>query len=179
MRNAFKVADVLGENLGTGVLGRMQDQLKIKGLQTSANSIAGKGGTMLSGDAQFNNPVFTVSTGKLQSLNNKPTIENLLEEVKVLNGVGDEGNSLLGEHWSSRVASSLFEHELMQEIAAIPEFEVTDYPETTKLSPGFKAIAGHMKSRLYRKVNRDVFYVSDNGEFELVFSFPPWRSLGN
>ena len=97
-------------------------------------------------------------------LNQYPTIENLIDVVKELNGVGESGNSLLSEHWSSRVAYALFEHEQMHEIAAIPEFEVIDYPVTSvKLTSSFKAVAGYMKSRQYRKANRDVFVLSQGG----------------
>lgn len=54
--------DVNDENPGTGVMGRMNDVLKQKGLQTSANNVA-SGLKMLSGDQMFNNPVYT---GKIQ-----------------------------------------------------------------------------------------------------------------
>ena len=141
------------------------DILKIKGLHTSANSVGGFAfGGMLSGDQMYQNPVFTVSTqSEPPELNKKPTIGNILDEVKLLNGVGAAANSLLGEHWSSRVASSLFEHELMHEIAAIPEFTVVDYSAPDKLSAAFRAVAGYMKSREYRKVNREAFVLKHKG----------------
>ena len=105
-----------------------------------------------------------VSTKSPQALNWAPTVDGLVDVVKSLNGVGEIGNSQLSEYWSSRVAASLFELEQMQDIAAIPEFEITDYPETSvKLTSSFKAIAGYMKSREYRKVNRDVFFLTQGG----------------
>ena len=53
---------------------------------------------------------------------------------------------------------------LMHEIASMPEFDLNNYPESTvKLASSFKAVAGYMKSRSFRKVNRDVFVVSQNG----------------
>ena len=52
----------------------------------------------------------------------------------------------------------------MHEIASMPEFDLNNYPESTvKLASSFKAVAGYMKSRSFRKVNRDVFVVSQNG----------------
>ena len=104
-----------------------------------------------------------MSTKSPSVLNKYPTID-LIDVVKTLNGVGETGNSLMSEYWSSRVASALFEHEQMHEIAAIPEFEVIDYPVTSvKLTSSFKAVAGYMKSRQYRKANRDVFVLSQGG----------------
>ena len=100
--------------------------------------------TMLSGDPIFSNPVFTVSTKDPSALNEKPTINTLIDNVKILNGVGNVDNSVLSEQWSSRVASALFEHEQMIEVASMPEFEVTDYPllSSNKLTSSFKAVAG-------------------------------------
>ena len=109
----------------------------------------------------ISSPHLPVSTKSPSILNKYPTIANLIDVVKTLNGVGETGNSLMSEYWSSRVASALFEHEQMHEIAAIPEFEVIDYPVTSvKLTSSFKAVAGYMKSRQYRKANRDVFELS-------------------
>lgn len=96
-------------------------------------------------------------------LNKYPTVENLLDVVKDLNGVGETGNSLLSEHWSSKVATSLFEHEQSHTIAAMPEFDVSNYPTPNRLSSSFKAVASYMKSRTYRKVNREVFVVGQGG----------------
>ena len=119
---------------------------------------------MLSGDPIFSNPVFTVSTKDPSALNEKPTINTLIDDVKILNGVGNVDNSVLSEQWSSRVASALFEHEQMIEISSMSEFDLVNYPEpTSKLATGLKAVAGFMKSRAFRKVNREVYVVSDNG----------------
>ena len=110
----------------------------------------------------------TVSTKNPTALNKYPTIGNLIDAVKQLNGVGGVGNSVLSEQWSSRVASALFEHEQMIEVASMPEFEVTDYPllSSNKLTSSFKAVAGYMKSRKFRNVNRDVFVVSQ-GSYDM------------
>ena len=106
----------------------------------------------------------TVSTKNPTALNKYPTIGNLIDAVKQLNGVGGVGNSVLSEQWSSRVASALFEHEQMIEISSMSEFDLTNYPESTmKLASQFKAVAGYMKSRAFRKVNREAFVVSQNG----------------
>jgi len=111
MQEMFYTGDPKREDIGTGVMGRMLDTLNNQGLQTSANNV-NSGMTMLSGDPTYSNPVFTVSTKDPAVLNQKPTIDNLMEDhVKVLNGIGDVDNSLLSEQWSSRVASALFEHE--------------------------------------------------------------------
>ena len=55
MQSAFHKLDIYDSNPGTGVMGRMLDVLKLKGLQTSANN-AGGGQEMLAGDQLYNNP---------------------------------------------------------------------------------------------------------------------------
>ena len=69
----------------------------------------------------------------------------------------------MSETWASRVSTALFELEQAQEIKKLEEFKLTGYPDSTvKLANGLKAVATHMKSRAYRKVNRDVFVVNQN-----------------
>ena len=133
------------------------------GVQTSANNV-NNGMTILSGNADLFNPIYTVSTKATGELNKFPTVDNLMDIVKELNGVGEVGNNMLSEYWSSRVASALFEHELEHELLSMPEFDMSGYPTSNvQLTSSFKAVAGYMKSREYRKVNRDVFVVSSSG----------------
>ena len=121
---------------------------------------------MLSGDAIFNNPVYQVSPQDPNILNDYPTIENLIDIVKELNGVGEIRNSMLSDYWSSRVAQGLFEHEQTIEFHAMPELELADYPVVDSLDMYFKAVAKHMKSHEIRKVNRDVF-VLGQGHYDM------------
>ena len=65
-----------------------RDKLRLKGFQTAANA-RGAGGGMLQGDQEYKNPVYGVSTGAPQALNQDPTINNIYEVVKELNGVGE------------------------------------------------------------------------------------------
>ena len=76
----------------------------------------------------------------------------ITEVVKQLNGVGELGSSVMSETWSSRVAASLFEHEQMQEIASMPEFDITSYGDgddilSRSLGSSFKAVVEFMKVR--------------------------------
>ena len=143
---------------------RMLDILsQQEGVTTSANNV-NNGIALLSGDANLFNPIYSVSTKSTGELNKFPTVDNLMDVVKELNGVGEVGNNMLSEYWSSRVASALFEHELEHELLSMPEFDMSGYPTSNvQLTSSFKAVAGYMKSREYRKVNRDVFVVSQSG----------------
>ena len=170
MQKTFLTCDTYGNTPGTGVLGRILDVVQSKGLKTSANNVNG-GATMLSGDISLGNQVNTISTippdttSSTNALNKYPTVDNLLDHIKELNGKGEIDNSMLTEVWSSRVSSALFEHEQMQIIASIPEFVVSNYPVTSEsaLTSSFKSIAGYMKSHEYRNVNREAFVLSQTG----------------
>jgi len=149
MQHEMQRGDPYNTMPNTGVLGRILDQLKLQGFHTSANS-RGAGGGMLTGDPQYQNPVNGVSTKAPSPLNNKPTagLENLYEIIKELNGVGSPENGVMSETWSSRVATSLFEHETMDLIQSNPDFDITSYGDedsSGSLSSSFKAILEFMK----------------------------------
>lgn len=157
-------------NAGTGVFGRMLDKLKLKGYHTSANSVVGGEGA-LTGDQYYSNPVNLLSlTTEIAELNKIPSIDNLVDLVKELNGVGEKDNNYLAETFSDRVAMAFAEHEANAEIASNPLFNLpivgdSGYGGSTKddLNMNFWAVARHMKSRAYRKVNRDVYFVTQRG----------------
>jgi len=146
MQHEFFTGDPLEKNAGTGVFGRMLDVLRLNGYHTSANAVTGYGGKMLTGDQLHNFPVTTVGTVPPKELNMSPTIANLYDVVKELNGKGEPGNSFLSETWSSRVATALFEHEQMVIISNDDRFEVKDYPEGYDVQLGlqFQAVAEYM-----------------------------------
>jgi len=135
-------------NANTGVFGRILDKLKLQGYQTSANAVEA-GSTMLTGDQQYNNPVNGVSTKAPKTLNQNPTVQNMYEVVKQLNGVGEEDSGVMSEAWSSRVAAALHEHEQMHEIANTPEFNIDSYgaDDDSSMSGRFRAVIEFMKVR--------------------------------
>ena len=144
----------------------MLDKLKLKGYHTSANTVTG-GDTALTGDQYYNNPVNTVSASSPSELNRIPSINNLVDLVKELNGNGESDNNYLSETFSGRIASAFAEHEANVEISSNPLFDLpsSDYGGSMNdsLNRGFWAVARHMKSRAFRKVNRDIYFVSQRG----------------
>ena len=168
MVHEFYRGDPLDVNTNTGVFGRMLDKLKLQGYQTSANS-RGAGDQMLAGDQKYKNPIWGVSTSAPSDLNQDPTVLDIYEVVKELNGVGTPTSGVMSETWSSRVAAALFEHEQMKLIATMDEFDVETYGEGdladggSSLGSSFKAIIEYMKSRHFRKVNREVYVLSQDG----------------
>lgn len=165
-------------NPGTGVFGRILDVLKnTTRYQTSANSVVGSGEKMLTGDQLFNNPVVSLSVRPPTVVNAYPTID-AIPLVKELNGVGEKTSSFLGETWSSRISSALFEHEQMYNISVVhqKEYEVENYAFDQKegLSMQLKEVAEYMNSRNYRNVNREAFVVSHGG-----YDMHPANELGH
>lgn len=90
-------------------------------------------------------------------------MENIYEIVKELNGVGQQDNGAMSEAWSSRVASGLFEHEEAIEFAQLPQLSDHTYPGEGSLNERFGAVMKSMKSRGYRKVNREFYVVKHDG----------------
>lgn len=162
----YATGDPYEVNAGTGVFGRMLDKLRLKGYHTSANNANG-GEAALIGDQYYNNPVNSVSSTTPSQLNKIPSIDNLVDLVKQLNGNGDRDNNYLSETFSERVASAFADHEANIEVASNPQLDLPmgDYggSSTDDLNKGFWAIARHMKSRAHRKVNRDIYFVAQRG----------------
>ena len=81
-----------------------------------------------------------------------------------MNGVGEIDNSIMSESWSARVATSLFEYEQLLEINSMEEFKIGEHYNAgvnhKSLNAKFKAILEFMISRTMRKVNREVYILS-------------------
>lgn len=119
------------------------------GHHTSANAVNGYGEKMLQGDQKHSDPVVTVATVEQMRLNLSPTVDNIFEIVKEINGKGEAANSFLGEVWSSRVATALYEHEQVLSIQNNDNFEAKTYPspalaKDNQLALQFQAVANHM-----------------------------------
>ncbi|KAL7541680.1 LOW QUALITY PROTEIN: hypothetical protein ACHAXR_011131 [Thalassiosira sp. AJA248-18] len=171
MVDEFYRNDPYGKNANTGVLGRMLDKLRLRGYQTAANS-RGAGRTLLQGDQEYKNPVYGISTSAPQALNQDPTVNNIYEVVKELNGVGESVSSVMSETWSGRVATALFEHEQMELISTMPEFDIESYGdgdayEEGSLGSSFRVIMEHIKSRHFRKVNREAYVLKHSASFDM------------
>ena len=119
---------------------------------------------MLQGFPEYKNTITEVTLSNPKDLNQYPTVTNLFDVAKQLNGVGELGNSFFGEAWADSMSTALFEHEKLMAIAAAG-IEVTDYPLNgeSNLSKGLNAIANHMLSREFRNVNRDIFVLRQGG----------------
>lgn len=155
--------DPYDEAPDTGVFGRLLDMLQKQGHHTSANNLNGEK-QMLQGFPEYLNTIHEVALSAPTDLNQYPTVTDLYDVAKNLNGVGELGNSFFGEAWSESVSAALFEQEQSMAIAAAG-IEVTDYPLNgeSRLSKGLNAIANHMLSRDFRNVNRDIYVLREGG----------------
>jgi hypothetical protein len=155
--------DPYDEAPATGVFGRLLDMLQKQGHHTSANNVRGDK-QMLQGFPEYQNNIYEVTLSDPKDLNQYPTVTDLFDVAKQLNGVGELGNSFFGEAWADSVSTALFEHEQLL-AAAVAGIEVSDYPLNgeSSLSKGLNAIANHMLSRNFRNVNRDIYVLREGG----------------
>ncbi len=155
------------QNPGTGVGGRLLDMLKKNGHQTSGNTVDGS--SLLNvGDSYYSNPPATINTGTVSTIDEVSSLGEgeMLNLIKQLNGNGAGSNSMFGETWSQKLSQSLFEYETSLEIdAAIQngDFNMDGYKAKGEVANQFKATAQYMKSRHLRKVDREVYVVSQGG----------------
>ncbi len=141
--------------------------LKKNGHQTSGNTVDGS--SLLNiGDSYYSNAPATIATGGVQIIDGISSLaENqMLELIKQLNGIGSDGNSMLGDTWSDKLSQSLFEYETalqIDEAIKSGEFNMDGYSAKVDLANQLKASAQYMKSRYLRKVDREVYVVSQEG----------------
>ena len=159
-------SDPYDEAPDTGVFGRLLNMLKKQGHHTSANNLYGEK-QMLQGLPEFLSSVSEVSLSDPTDLNQHPTVTDLFDVARQLNGVGELGNSFLSEAWAESVSTALYEHDQQMAIAEAG-IQVVDYPLNgeSQLSKNLNAVANHMMTRDFRNVNRDV-YVLRQGGFDM------------
>ena len=147
----------------SGVFGRMLNFLQQQGHHTAANNVYGEK-QMLVGLPEFQSPVADVKLGSSLDLNKYPTVSDLFDVARQLNGVGEHGNSFFSEAWAESFSTALFEHKQQMEIAEAG-IEVMDYPYNAEssLSKSLNAVANHMLSRDFRNVNREIYVVRKGG----------------
>lgn len=144
--------------------------LKKNGFQTSGNTVDGS--SLLNiGSSFYSNPSYTVSSKgvtKLDQFSSLPR-NDMLDLIKLINGYGEKGNSMLGETWSERLSKTLFEYKTALQIDdAIKSgvFNMDGYKASEDVERQLKSAAQYMKSRELRKVDREVYFVTQ-GKYDM------------
>jgi hypothetical protein len=151
------------------------------GHQTAAFAVNG-GEEMLTGNPAFGNSgeisfpnanapksacahiyitVQSLSTTTPQDINSMPTIEGIYDVAKELNGIGNISNSFFAETFASSFASALFDHNQMQEVASVPEFNIpsSEFP-SSRIASSLRTVAQNMRVSTETAVIFMVFNIS-------------------
>lgn len=147
----------------------MLDVLKSQGYHTSANMIDGTF-KFVKGHSKYSNPTWRVSTFPVKEMDPYSSVgssDNMMDIIRELNGESDTDNSLFAETLSSQMSQAVFEYEyglLLQEAIESGQIDMTGYPtEGPDINKRFRSLAQFMKMRQNRKVDRDVFIVTQEG----------------
>lgn len=165
------MVDIKSLKAGSGVGGRMLDMLKKHGYQTSPATVDGLSLINI-GDQQYGNPYWTISPGggKIVDIYSSLPGTEMLNKIAAINGNSLQGNSIFGETWSATVAQALHEYETQKELDSAMEsgdFNMNSYRNCGGVCGQLRAVAGYIKGRSLRKVDREFFFVKDNESYDM------------
>jgi uncharacterized protein (DUF1501 family) len=162
MQKEAQKVDPFDKALGSGILGRMCDELAAKGFNPKPMTIedltiatAGVPGNAVT-------PLSVSSTGT-RNFNPKPSSENFDHQVIMteLNGATQLQSSIFGETWSSEFIQALYDSDKVREELA--KVELTQAWEGEGYTRRLKTAASLISSHMYRGTDREVIFVELGG----------------
>lgn len=162
MQKEAQKVDPFDKALGSGILGRMCDDLAAKGFNPKPMTIedltiatAGVPGNAVT-------PLSVSSTGT-RNFNPKPSSENFDHQVIMteLNGATQLQSSIFGETWSSEFIQALYDSDKVREELA--KVELTQAWEGEGYTQRLKTAASLISSHMYRGTDREVIFVELGG----------------
>ena len=160
---AMKV-DIQKEMGDTGVAGRLLDVLGKSGLyRTAATSVDSSSSTVLQGGVMYNNPITGIPRKNPAAFNYQPSLDGMDDIIAQLNDKSPLNSGMYGDTWSENLIKAIADNENIVSVYSNQDFFVENFPDNSKLSEKFQAVAQWMKARDHRNVNREVFFVEYGG----------------
>ena len=168
MKEEAAFVDAFRDNVGTGVLGRMQDILQQQGHAVSAISID-ELGVILNGNANFGRPVDVIPRwgvtefyNRIGSPSDSLPDSTLMNDFIQLNSAVEPNSGKYADLWSQAFVDAV---DKSTSLRASIESITLDHESlfTGYLGERFEMVARLIKARDQRVVARDAFYVSYGG----------------
>lgn len=144
-------------------MGRIADVLTSAGLPTSTFSISGLQ-AVLTGEPGGVGPSQTVlSRNGLADFNPEPSVQDMEDVIKALNGATTSDSGFFAEMWSSEISEGLDKQAFLK--AELDKTSpLTAFPEdSSKTGDEFQMVTQIMQTREARGSKRDIFYVDTSG----------------
>ena len=168
MQEEAAFVDAFRDNVGTGVLGRMQDILQQQGHAVSAISIDELGG-ILNGNANFGRPVDVIPRwgvtefyNRVGSPSDSLSDSTLMNDFIQLNSAVETNSGKYADLWSQAFVDAVDKATALQ--ASIESITLDNESLFTGgLGQRFEMVARLIKARDTRAVAKDAFFVSLGG----------------
>ena len=157
----MKLLDVHDKYVGTGVGGRMLDTLYQAGINANAFSVDGEQELLVGTPGQGDSPFIVNSEGVVE-INDDPSIENMNEVIKDINGASTIDSGVFAETWSSKLIDTFAKTELLKaelDKVSLQTVWTVDHSDANE----FKTVTQIMQTAAARGVSRDLFFVRTSG----------------
>jgi uncharacterized protein (DUF1501 family) len=161
-----KQVDPFNEIFGTGVLGRMTDELTalaVDPFQTGQLSLGNTGEVVAGGGEGFTNFVSSHAVTPFDPELSVPRLHRA--GIAHINNMTEYDSNVFGELWSSRVVQAMAENQEFYEAMQDIDLAGSDFDSDNggSAADDLEMIAKLIKGHDARKTDRDVFYVSKGG----------------
>jgi uncharacterized protein (DUF1501 family) len=160
MQVAAQRVDPLKNEDGTGVLGRIRDKLTEKGLSVGAFSIDVNSVSLIGKPGVASSPLI-LSNGGVVRFNEAPSSDNMIADIKALNGEVTPESGVFGDWYSDVLLESLEHNDLLFETLDGKTTSVT-FPNS-HLGRQLGMVAKMIDSRGVRGTDADMFFLSTGG----------------
>ena len=160
--------DPLRERQSTGVLGRISDAVREKGLRIGVTSLTGTPFAVV-GNPSTPTPISYLG-GDAEAFNPRASTADMTSQIKNLNNATATMSGLFSETWSQILTSGIQQTEKLIDILG-NESIASDFPNS-ELGNQFKKVVRMINARSTLGTQRDVFYLQMGG-YDNHFNMPP------
>lgn len=160
MQREAQRVDPLKTKDGTGVLGRISDELTKKGLSVGSFSIDVNSISLLGKSAVSPTP-FILSRGGVTNFNTDASVDTMDSLIASLNEATTSESGVFSELWSSKLVKSISDNKQLYDTLADLETEI-QFP-SSHLGRQLETVAKMIDSREARGADADVYFLQTGG----------------
>ena len=164
MQDETKRDDLADVYAGTGVGGRIAEVMAAKTIPIPTNTFSIKGQTVFLNQAgqEGTTPPFNLDSNGLDALNEDPSITNMNDVIRSLNGeTVAESTGFFAETWSEMLIESMDQQDSLK--TELDSTTVNTLFPDTSIGQQLKLATQIMQTAPSRGIKRDIIYVEDTG----------------
>jgi len=163
MRAETRKMDIANDFRGTGYGGRVANSLSKQGIPTDSFSIDDQ--EIFNIGQPGGRSSYTVSRRGLAAFNENPSISNMTNIIKDLNGGTTSDSGYFAETHAMKLVDSLTKHNRLKAALDSKAASAVKYPNS-KTGERFQIVSQLMQTASIRGVKRDIFHIEDGNTYD-------------